>query len=63
MLTHNGLKAPEDHPPFGYPDFESTVEFSPEKAMVRLFHTLPETSGPGSAGADVSNGETGFFDF
>jgi len=54
IVTHYGPKAYDDHPPFRYPDYKSTVKRSPEMKMVHIVQTLSETSGPGPAWADVS---------
>lgn len=54
IVTHYGPKAYDDHPPFRYPDYKSTVKRSPEMEMVHIVQTLSETSGPGPAWADVS---------
>ena len=54
IVTHYGPKAYDDHPPFKYPDYKSTVKRSPEKDMVHIVQTLSETSGPGPAWAEVS---------
>ncbi len=55
IVTHYGPKAYDDHPPFKYPDYKSTVKRSPEKDMVHIVQTLSETSGPGPAWAEVSD--------
>ena len=39
----------DDHPPFRYPDYKSTVKRSPDKDMVRILRTLSENTGPGPA--------------
>jgi protocatechuate 3,4-dioxygenase beta subunit len=54
IVTHYGPKAYDDHPPFKYPDYKSTVKRSPEMDMVHIVQTLSETSGPGPAWAEVS---------
>jgi protocatechuate 3,4-dioxygenase beta subunit len=53
FVTHYGPKAYDDHPPFRYPDYKSTIARSPVKDMVRIVQTLSETTGPGPAWADV----------
>ncbi len=50
-----GPRAYDDHPPFRYPDYKSTVKRSPEQEMVRIVQTLSETTGPGPAWAEVSD--------
>jgi protocatechuate 3,4-dioxygenase beta subunit len=54
VLRHYGPKAYDDHPPFRYPDYKSTVKRSPEKDMVRIVQTLSETTGPGPAWTDAA---------
>lgn len=54
VLSHYGPKAYDDHPPFKYPDYKSTVARSPEKDMVRIIQTLSETTGPGPAWGEIS---------
>lgn len=54
IVTHYGPKAYEDHPPFKYPDYKSTVKRSPTKDMVRIVATLSESSGPGPTWTEVS---------
>ena len=49
-----GPRAYDDHPPFRYPDYKSTVKRSPEKDLVRIVQTLSETTGPGPAWAELS---------
>ena len=46
-ITHYGPRAHDDHPPFRYPDYRSTVKRSPDKDMVRIVQTLSEVTGPG----------------
>lgn len=54
VISHYGPKAYDDHPPFKYPDYKSTVLRSPTKDMVRIIETLSETTGPGPAWGDIS---------
>lgn len=54
LVTHYGPKAYDDHPPFKYPDYKSTVARSPVKDMVKIVQTLSETTGPGPVWAEVS---------
>jgi protocatechuate 3,4-dioxygenase beta subunit len=54
IISHYGPKAYDDHPPFKYPDYKSTVKRSPGMDMVHIVQTLSETSGPGPAWTDVS---------
>lgn len=44
----------DDHPPFRYPDYRSTVKRAPDKDMVRIVQTLSETTGPGPAHAETT---------
>ena len=44
----------DDHPPFSYPDYKSTVKRSPGQPMVAILQTLSETTGPGAVWAEVS---------
>jgi protocatechuate 3,4-dioxygenase, beta subunit len=53
-IAHYGPKAYDDHPPFRYPDYRSTVLRSPDKDMVRIVQTLSEVTGPGPAWAELS---------
>jgi protocatechuate 3,4-dioxygenase beta subunit len=54
IVTFYGPRAYDDHPPFQYADYRSTVKRSPTKDLVRIVQTLSETTGPGKARADVS---------
>ena len=54
VIRHYGPKAYDDHPPFSYPDYKSTVKRAPEKDMVRIVQTLSETTGPGSSWKDAA---------
>ena len=42
-------RAFDDHPPFRYADYKSTVKRSPDFAPIRIAQTLSETTGPGSS--------------
>lgn len=46
-IDHYGPKAYDDHPPFRYPDYRSTVLRSPDQDMVQIVQTLSEVTGPG----------------
>ena len=37
----------DTQPPYLYPDYASTVKRSPKRPLIRLQHTLSETTGPG----------------
>lgn len=54
VITHYGPRAFDDHPPFLYPDYKSTVKRSPNKDMVQIVATLSESTGPGPVWAEVS---------
>jgi len=54
LVIHYGPKAYDDHPPFRYPDYRSTVLRSPDKDMVRIIQTLSETTGPGPIWSEMS---------
>lgn len=45
----------DDHPPFRYADYKSTVKRSPEQPLIRIVHTLSETTGPGPAWSDLAD--------
>ena len=47
-------RAFEDHPPFRYADYRSTVKRSPDFAPIRIIQTLSETTGPGPAWAELN---------
>lgn len=49
-----GPRAYDDHPPFHYPDYRSTIARSPDRDMVRIVRTLSEVTGPGPAWSEVS---------
>lgn len=53
-VTAYGGKAYDDHPPFRYPDYRSTIKRSPEKDMVRIVQTLSETTGPGPVYSEIT---------
>ena len=44
----------DEHPPFLYRDYRSTIRRSPEKDMVRIVQTLSEITGPGPALARIN---------
>jgi protocatechuate 3,4-dioxygenase beta subunit len=54
LVRHYGPKAYDDHPPFRYADYRSTVLRSPVKDMVRIVQTLSETTGPGPMWAELA---------
>ncbi|WP_370324830.1 protocatechuate 3,4-dioxygenase subunit beta [Euzebya sp.] len=54
-IIHSGPKAYDDHPPFRYPDYKSTVLRSPDRDMVRIVQSLSEATGPGPAWAELSD--------
>lgn len=47
-------RAPDDHPPFRYADYRSTIKRAPEKDLITLVHTLSERTGPGPAWAEIN---------
>jgi protocatechuate 3,4-dioxygenase, beta subunit len=53
-IRHYGPKAYDDHPPFRYPDYRSTVKRSPDKDMVRIVATLSEATGPGPIWSEMA---------
>jgi protocatechuate 3,4-dioxygenase beta subunit len=54
VLRHLAPLRADDHPPFRYPDYRSTVARSPEKDPVKIVQTLSETTGPGLVFSDLS---------
>lgn len=54
LIKHYGPRAFDDHPPFRYPDYRSTVKRSPDKDMVRIVATLSESTGPGPVWSEMS---------
>ena len=48
-------RAHEDHPPFLYSDYKSTVKRSPSHDLISIVQTLTETTGPGPAWVDLSD--------
>ncbi len=44
----------DDHPPFLYRDYRSTVERAPQKDLVKIVQTLSETTGPGPAWSEIN---------
>lgn len=57
IVTHYGPRAYDDHPPFRYPDYRSTVKRSPVKDLVQIVQTLSETTGPGPAWSSFSDAD------
>ncbi len=55
IVTHYGPRAYDDHPPFRYPDYRSTVKRSPTKDLVQIVQTLSESTGPGPAWSNFSD--------
>lgn len=53
-IKHYGPKAYDDHPPFLYPDYRSTVKRARVKDMVKIVQTLSESTGPGPVQAELS---------
>lgn len=54
VRSHLGPKAYDDHPPFLYEDYRSTVKRARVKDMVAIVQTLSELTGPGPAFAEVT---------
>ena len=48
-------RAHEDHPPFLYSDYKSTVKRSPSHDLISIVQTLTETTGPGPAWVELSD--------
>lgn len=48
-IAHYGPRAHDDHPPFRYPEYRSTILRSPDQPMVKVVQTLSEVTGPGPA--------------
>ena len=44
----------DDHPPFLYTDYRSTVKRSPTRDLVEIVHSLSETTGPGPVLAELN---------
>lgn len=53
-IVHSSPRAYDDHPPFRYADYRSTVRRSPDLGMVRIVQTLSESTGPGPAWSQIS---------
>ncbi len=53
-LRHLTPAHPEDHPPFRYPDYKSTIARSPDHDPVKIVQTLSETTGPGLAYSELA---------
>lgn len=49
--------AAEDHPPFRYADYKSTLARSPERDPVRIVQTLSETTGPGQVWTELAEAD------
>jgi protocatechuate 3,4-dioxygenase, beta subunit len=47
-------RAHQDHPPFMYADYKSTVKRSPQHDLISIVQTLTETTGPGPAWSKLS---------
>jgi protocatechuate 3,4-dioxygenase beta subunit len=54
VITHYGPRAYDDHPPFRYADYRSTVKRSPELGLVRIVQTLSEVTGPGPVWSELA---------
>jgi len=50
----HGPRAHDDHPPFRYDDYRSTVKRSPTKDLVTIVQSLSEVTGPGPVHAELS---------
>jgi len=48
-------RAHDDHPPFLYADYRSTVKRAPTHDLIAIVQTLTETTGPGPGWADLSD--------
>ncbi len=57
VLRHFRPRAYDDHPPFRYPDYKSTLRRSPDMAPVRIVQTLSETTGPGPIWSELSQAD------
>jgi len=53
VISHYGPRAYDDHPPFLYADYRSTVKRSPTKDLIQIVQTLSETTGPGPVLAEL----------
>jgi protocatechuate 3,4-dioxygenase beta subunit len=53
-VTQYEPRAYDDHPPFRYADYRSTVKRSPDRDMVRIIATLSESTGPGPVWSELS---------
>lgn len=53
-ITHYAPRAFDDHPPFRYADYRSTVKRSPVKDVIHIVQTLSETTGPGPAWSELN---------
>lgn len=54
VLRRHGPMQYDDHPPFSYPDYKSTVKRSPRQDMVSIIQTISETTGPGPVWSEVA---------
>ena len=54
LITHYGPRAYDDHPPFSYAAYRSTVKRSPEHELVQIVQTLSETTGPGPVWSELA---------
>ena len=48
-------RAQDDHPPFLYSDYRSTVKRAPTHDLVAIVQTLTETTGPGPGWSELSD--------
>lgn len=53
-LRRYGPRPYDDHPPFSYPDYRSTILRAPENDLVSVDQTLTETTGPGPVWSEVN---------
>lgn len=53
-IRHYGPKAYDDHPPFSYPAYRSTVKRAPQRDLVAIIQTLSEVTGPGPVWSEVT---------
>lgn len=54
VISHYGPRAFDDHPPFPYPAYKSTIKRSPQHDMVQIVATLSESTGPGPVWSEMA---------
>jgi protocatechuate 3,4-dioxygenase, beta subunit len=54
VIQRYGPRATDDHPPFRYDQYRSTIKRSPTQGLVPIVQTLSETTGPGPLWSVVS---------